>query len=297
MTTVPQGPSRFVTDRGGVPIAVVDFGGDGIPVLFLHGLAGHGGEWSRVASLLPPGLHAVALDLRGHGNSEPRPVETSVDAHVGDVVAVAEEIFSGEPVCLVGQSLGGIIAFVAAARRPDLVGCLVVVEAGPSGPHPDAPARTSHWLDSWRWPFPDRERAVAFFGGSPHSDGWVDGLEQRSDGWWPRFNREVMVATSASAAGRAWWDQWAGVRCPALLVRGDGGWISETDLEAMAGMVARADLATVPGSGHDVHLDNPVGFAEVLVPLSAPNHGRRQDDANGLCRCAPRARYPGRGRG
>ncbi len=120
-------------------------------------------------------------------------------------------------------------------------------------------------LESWPQRFSTREQAVAFFGGPPHSDGWVDGLEERADGWWPRFDRQVMVATIASAADGAWWVDWARVRCPNLLTRGDAGWISEADLAAMAEMVPRAETVTIVGAGHDVHLDNSAGFAGARV--------------------------------
>jgi pimeloyl-ACP methyl ester carboxylesterase len=161
-----------VRGRDGARLRVIDFGGEGRPVLFVHGLAGHGSEWSRVAQLLPRELRPLAFDLRGHGGSERRPGDASLAAHADDVARVAGQMAPGEPLFLVGQSVGGIVAFVAASRRPEIVRALVVVEAAPTGPHPEAPARISGWLDSWPSPFPGRGRAMAFFGGPPHADGW-----------------------------------------------------------------------------------------------------------------------------
>src|ERR1039458_57791 len=142
-----------VRGRDGARLRVIDFGGEGRPVLFVHGLAGHGSEWSRVAQLLPRELRPLAFDLRGHGGSERRPGDASLAAHADDVARVAGQMAPGEPLFLVGQSVGGIVAFVAASRRPEIVRALVVVEAAPTGPHPEAPARISGWLDSWPSPF------------------------------------------------------------------------------------------------------------------------------------------------
>ncbi len=246
---------RSLSAPDGTLLSVAEFGGAGAPVVFVHGLAGHGGEWRTIANLLGAGYRRVALDLRGHGLSERRPQDVSLETQAGDVAKVIEHVAGGGPVVLVGQSLGGILAFVTAARHPELVQHLVVVEASPAGPHLDAPGRIERWLHSWPRPFPDQRGAQAFFGGSPHAEGWVDGLEERADGLWPRWDADVLVAMMASASARDWWDSWSAVRCPALLVRGDRGWIPEAELVAMAHWLPSAKVVTVAGAGHDVHLD------------------------------------------
>ena len=80
-------------------------------------------------------FRVIALDQRGHGRSEREPTDLSRPAFVGDVVAVVEQL-SLAPVVLIGQSMGGNTAFLAAAAHPGLVESLVVIEASPDGPDP-----------------------------------------------------------------------------------------------------------------------------------------------------------------
>lgn len=112
-------------ERDGVRLACLDFGGAGTPVLLLHGLAGHAGEWAETAQWLTRRARVLALDTRGHGRSERNPSDVSRAAHIHDVAFVVERLGLG-PVVLVGQSLGGQTALLVAAAQPDLVRALVV---------------------------------------------------------------------------------------------------------------------------------------------------------------------------
>ena len=97
------------------------------------------------------------------------------------------------PVLLIGQSMGGQNAFLVAARRPELVCALIVVEAMP-GPNPSVQAAVSSWLDSWPLPFASLADARAFFGGETlYAQTWLETLEEREDGYWPQFRKEEMV--------------------------------------------------------------------------------------------------------
>ncbi|MFF2409677.1 alpha/beta fold hydrolase [Streptomyces sp. NPDC058092] len=194
--------------RDGVRVSCRDRGGSGPPVLLLHGLAGHAGEWDTVARELSTRYRVVAVDQRGHGASEHRPRDLSRAAHVADVVAVIERLQLRRPV-LIGQSLGGHTAMLTAAAHPGLLGALVLVEAGPGGPNPKVTAEIGGWLDAWPRPFPSRRAAVEFFGGGPVGEGWTAGLEERDGGGWPRFDRDVMVGSPEENARCSFWDDWS----------------------------------------------------------------------------------------
>lgn len=205
--------SERVVVRDAVRIVCRDWGGSGQPIVLLHGLAGHAGEWDPICQRLSPRYRVIAIDQRGHGASERHPQDLSRAAYVADVIAVTDQLALRRPV-LVGQSLGGHTAMLAAAAQPELVRALVLIEAGPGGPNPSGPADIGAWLDSWPTPFPSRESAVEFFGGGPVGEGWAAGLEERDAKWWPRFDRDVMVHSLAENARRSFWREWEQVACP-----------------------------------------------------------------------------------
>jgi pimeloyl-ACP methyl ester carboxylesterase len=183
-----------VLERDGTRLAICDFGGNGPAVLFLHGLAGHAAEWAPTARALVPRYRAVAFDARGHGGSVPRPVDVSPAAHVADTAFVIESLGLA-PVVIVGQSLGGVTAFLTAAAHPELVRALVVVEAGPDAPSdPDAfVADVMGRLPAWAASKPE----------------------------WPPFDPAVMARTLRAAAARAYYAEWDMVSCPRIVVTRD----------------------------------------------------------------------------
>jgi pimeloyl-ACP methyl ester carboxylesterase len=93
-------------------ISARDYGGDGPPVLLLHGLGGDKRVWEQIA--LP--ARAVAVDLRGHGESGDGP--WTWDAVLDDLEGVIDRFGLGTP-SVVGHSLGGILAGMWARRHPD----------------------------------------------------------------------------------------------------------------------------------------------------------------------------------
>jgi pimeloyl-ACP methyl ester carboxylesterase len=249
--------------RGGVRLALADFGGTGRLVVLLHGLAGHALEWAGTAVWLRESRRVVAPDARGHGGSERRPADVSREAHIADVVAWLAELQVGR-VTLVGQSLGGQTAFLVAAAHPDLVERLVVVEATPAAA-PDVPGQIRARLAAWPAPFPTREAALAFFGGdTARGRAWVDGLEPYSDGLRPRFDTEVLVATITAATERSFWDEWSAIRCPTLVVRAEHG-IPRDDARRMLDLHHQSTLVEIPGTAHDVHLEEPEQWREALL--------------------------------
>ena len=261
--------------REGVRISCRDWGGSGSPVVLLHGLAGHAGEWDGLARDLGPRYRIVAVDQRGHGASERRPRDVSRAAYVADAVAVIAQLGLHRPV-LAGQSLGGHTALLTASAHPGLLRGLVLVEAGPGRADPNVPAEIGAMLDAWPTPFPSRRAAVEFFGGGAVGEGWAGGLEERDGGWWPRFDRDVMVAALAENARRSFWDEWAGITCPALVVLGQSGIVPVRETEAMLQQRPETVALSVPGAGHDVHLERPEVLHQVLREFLGQVEGERR---------------------
>jgi pimeloyl-ACP methyl ester carboxylesterase len=237
--------------------------GDAVVVL-LHGLAGSAQEMWPTAETLAADHRVVAVDQRGHGRSTRRPADLSRRAYVEDVAAVVREVAGGGPVTLVGQSMGGHTAMLVAARHPGLVGGLVMAEAGVGGGPGDYPARLGDWFASWPVPFADARAAAAFLGTGPIARAWVDDLEERDGGLWPRFEPGVMRAAIATVAERECWPQWRGVRAPTLVVTGENGKVGAPELRRMLTVRPDAAHVTVPAAGHDLHLEQPAAWIRVL---------------------------------
>jgi pimeloyl-ACP methyl ester carboxylesterase len=260
-------PTRRTLNRVGVTLSALDYGGDGAPVVLLHGLAGHADEWADTAAWLQASHRVVALDQRGHGHSMRCPSSVELVALVEDVVAWFDEL-ALERVALVGQSFGGLVAFLVAASHPDRVAVLVVVEASPA-PDSGAEQAVRSWLESWPLPFPDKQAAIQFFGGdSLWARAWTSGLERRDEGLWPRFDIDTLTRMLRESA-KGDWDAWQSIRCPTLIVRGERG-MGKAEAACMAAKLkAGATVATVSDAGHDVHLEQPEEWRKVVQPFLA----------------------------
>jgi pimeloyl-ACP methyl ester carboxylesterase len=109
----------------------------GLPVLFVHSLGGNGGQWALQLDHLRRTRRAVALDLRGHGDSDPaEDGDYSIEALAGDVAAVADQLALRRFV-LAGHSLGGSVAIEYAGRHPERVAALLLVD--PNGDQSQIP--------------------------------------------------------------------------------------------------------------------------------------------------------------
>jgi pimeloyl-ACP methyl ester carboxylesterase len=249
-------------ERDGARLYAADYGGSGPAVLLLHGLAGHAREWDSTAGWLSEAHRVVALEARGHGRSERTPADVTPEAFVLDAALWIERLELA-PAVAIGQSLGGLTALLLAARRPGLVRALVVAEATPARDGGGVEI-VRRWLATWPLPFPSREEALVFFGGDTlWSRTWTGGLERRDGGLWPAFEPEVLLDTLAQANAREHWDDWADVRCPALVVRAAGG-VSPDETRRMAELLPHTRVAEIADAGHDLHLDQPGRWREVV---------------------------------
>jgi lipase len=110
-----------------LPLHVQEFGPpDGVPLLALHGVTGHGARWRGIAETRLPGFRVIAPDLRGHGRSTPLPPWT-LEQHAADLLAVlnAHEL---DAVSLVAHSFGGAVALHLMRLAPGRVSRLVLLD-------------------------------------------------------------------------------------------------------------------------------------------------------------------------
>lgn len=118
-------PREFRLDIGDVELAVLEWPGDGDPVLLLHATGFHSRCWSQVVTQLP-GQHVLAVDLRYHGRSGSL---GDVDWNVlsADIVALVEKL-DLQRVAGVGHSIGGYLIARAAAAHPERFRRLLLID-------------------------------------------------------------------------------------------------------------------------------------------------------------------------
>lgn len=108
---------------------VLDWGGDGHPVLLLHGLASNAHIWDAVAPLLVGGGRVVAVDQRGHGMSDKSATDYGFRAVGSDVVGLMD-VLGWERALVVGHSWGGNVALHAGVEHPGRTAAVVLVDGG-----------------------------------------------------------------------------------------------------------------------------------------------------------------------
>ncbi len=103
--------------------------GAGPPVAILHGLFGSGRNWASVAKRLGAHYRVIAVDLRNHGASPW--AETMAYPEMADDVRASLSALGHRRFALLGHSMGGKVAMVAALRYPDTVERLIVADIAP----------------------------------------------------------------------------------------------------------------------------------------------------------------------
>lgn len=114
--------------------------GQGAPVLLLHGLGSSLQDWEYQIQEVSGYAQVWAIDMRGHGRSQPLRAPVSI-AEMAEDVAEFIEALNIQGCILVGISMGGMIAFELLARRPELLAGLVVINSAPSFPMESLPVR------------------------------------------------------------------------------------------------------------------------------------------------------------
>jgi esterase len=273
---------------GGLRLHYVDWGTQGCPaVLFLHGGGLTARTWDLVCVALRAHRHCIALDQRGHGDSEWSPgLDYETDAHVRDLEALVGHLGLERPV-LVGQSMGALNALTYAARHSDSLTGLVLVDMTPDLQMKGA----ERILDFFAAPaeldsveaFVDR--ALEF---NPSRDPRLlrnslrHNLRRLANGKWTwKYDRRAMTRErfeKVRGEVSAIRDRLGGVTCPTLVVRGESSdVVSDESAAALAEALPRGEWTSIPDAGHTVQGDNPrdlaVALAAFLERLSQASSG------------------------
>ncbi len=268
---------------GGLDLYARDYPGEGPPLLLMHGLTRNRADFEPLAAHLAGRYRLIVPDQRGRGLSsyDPDPANYRPDIYAADMFALLGSLAIPRA-GLIGTSMGGLIAFIMAAVRPDLVSAIVLNDVGPFV----EPAGLS--------------RIGSYVGlGTPIAD-WDDAANRCAAinaeafpdftrGDWRKFARRTCrqlddgtiafaydpaIASglqTTAAAPDIWplWDALAPV--PVLLLRGEHSDVlssatANTMAQRHSGVFAYVE---VPGRGHAPLLDEPAALVAIDTFLAA----------------------------
>src|SRR2546422_1346682 len=262
---------------GGLRFHFLDWGTPGRPpVLLLHGGAQTAHSWDDVAPDLAADHHVLALDQRGHGDSERAPGGVYRRAAFVSAVRGFLDARGWSAATLIALSMGGLNAIAFAASHPDRVRGLVVVDVAPTVEPAgrDAIARqlTRRDFDS----FEEGVTAARAFNPRRTLENIRErlrhALRQTSDGRWT-YKFDPAVFGAADLELEALWEEVRRIRAPTLLVRGgESPILAAATAERFRRELPGCAVAEVSGAGHSVMGDNPIGFVAAVRPFLA-RHG------------------------
>ncbi|GAB4021161.1 alpha/beta fold hydrolase [Spirosoma koreense] len=139
-----------------VRLNVLEAGQAQLTIVFLHYFGGSVLEWQAVMQLLSDQYRCLAIDLRGHGDSEAPAADYSVETMADDVRALLQ-VLEIQDFVLVGHSMGGKVALDLASRQPAGLRSVLLLAPSPPVPEPIPEADRQHMLDTHGQPAEARE--------------------------------------------------------------------------------------------------------------------------------------------
>lgn len=247
-------------------------GGTGRPLVLVHGLMGRGSTWSRQVPWLTRFGAVHTYDAPWHrgreseGEREADQTRISTERFVAELAAAVQTL--GQPVVLIGHSMGALHSWCLAAQHPELVSAVVVEDMAP-----DFVGRTvgawEPWLHALPVEFDSAEAVFAEFG--PIAGRYfLEAFDRTMTGWRLHGQPEHWIAIAGEWGTRDYWAQWQAVETPVLLIEAQ-------DSVTPPGQMARMhELASgprtylrVPGAGHLIHDDAPEVYRAIVEEFLA----------------------------
>jgi pimeloyl-ACP methyl ester carboxylesterase len=248
-------------------------------ILMLHGGGQNRFSWKNTGQILADaGYHVVALDSRGHGDSDRSPTaDYSVEALCGDALQVLYQV--GKPAVLIGASMGGLTGILAAHEAgPELVTKLVLVDVVPRF-EKDGSARIRDFMASGVDGFDTLEQAAdAVAAYLPHRtkprspDGLKKNLRLRDGRWYWHWDPAFLTKPHDDPFARMDKLEQAAINLdiPILLIRGKlSDVVSDEGVKDFLAKVPSAEFTELADAGHTAAGDDNDAFSEVVVQFVA----------------------------
>jgi esterase len=265
-----QPASKTITANG-LRLHYLEWGRPGLapPIVCVHGYTSSAEAFSAMARRFADRYHLLALDVRGHGESQWSPEQAYDYADQAADVAAFADALAPEPYVLIGTSMGGIIAMAYAQRWAHRLRGLVLNDIGP-----DVEAgsgRITNMVGSRPDHFPGLDAAMEYrrqsspiTAGRPLEDQRETALgvlRELPNGRWGWKLDPAYVTRRVTHGAPKRPDAWpvlTQLACPTLVIWGtDSDVLSRAQAERMAATMPKGELVAVPGVGHAPTLVEP----------------------------------------
>ena len=230
-------------------------------ILLIHGSGVSAGAWVNQLRGLLTAFRVAAIDLPGHGKSDPIP-RASVEEYAETVAMFLEALGSG-PVLVVGHSLGGAIAIALAAQRPHAVTGLVLLASCAKLPWVDSSwGRLLPYVPGplWKTFFISTAQKLLFARGVPGHAVSLGMQELRS------CRAETILKDLQAAKAMDLTQQATGLDVPTLILCGSQDRLTPPALSAdLKGLIPGSRLTLVEGAGHMLLLEVPTRVNEEVL--------------------------------
>ncbi len=263
---------RSMIKVNGLNIFYRDSSSDNKPMLCLHGKYGRGETWNDLMSRYTDRFRVIAPDQRGHGLSDKPVARYAGEDFAADAYELIKALGCG-PAFIVGHSIGGRNAAYLAARYPQAVKSLVIIDAKADGPEnlSNMPSDQVPAVDTltgyWSTPYGSYQEAVndlsRRFPRETNVRYFLDSLVESVEGYDFLFSQYAMSAIDVYYQG--WHQILRQIQCPVLLVRAENSWyLSKEEAATMRSLIKNCTYFEVSDSDHMVYVDNPDEFYPVF---------------------------------
>ncbi|HMG26177.1 MAG TPA: alpha/beta hydrolase [Acidimicrobiia bacterium] len=260
---------EFVDTSDDRRVSALVWGGGDPELVLVHGGAQNAHTWDTVALALDRPL--VAVDMPGHGHSDWRADRHYWPTDNAQELARVLPVLAPSPRLVVGMSLGGLTSIALAARHPELVPRLVLVDVTPGVDRDKAAPIAAFVAGPEQFASFDAilERTIAFNPTRTESSlrrGILHNARERDDGTWTwRYDRWRLGTDEDMPDFRPLWDDVSKLAIPLMLVLGaDSGVVGEEDVAELRRRQPGVRVEIVEGSGHSVQGDRPLELARLI---------------------------------
>jgi esterase len=267
-------PTDHYVIANGLKLHYLDWGNTHLPpMLLLHGVRLQAHTWDMAALLLRDHYRLIALDQRGHGDSDwtsDADFETDTFELMLDDTRQFVAQLGLKKFILVGMSMGGITAMRYAAAYPEQLSALCIVDIAPTTMNAGVLSMEGFKIETETLSrFEDfLDRAHKFMPHRPIAQlrySLMHSLKQLPDGRWTWKQDHRPGAVKRLAPLQDLWNDLPKITAPTLLLRGAQSNVLAADVaERATNTLRNGKLVTIDPATHNVHSDNPNAFAREL---------------------------------